>query len=667
MGVEDADFGGYATKANLRCTDGRVINPEAFKHMNGLQVPLVWQHGHNSADNVLGHAILEARNDGVYAYGFFNEETKQGKNAKALVKHKDIKNLSIYANQLVERAKQVFHGVIREVSLVLSGANPGAVIDYVRLQHGDDPNNVDVLEDEAVIHTGIEFDLVKIEAAAAPAEVQHADGESLKDVYATLSDKQKNLVHFMIATALEQAGTMGQSDDNTNEDESLEHEEEEGTGEMTRNVFEQAGATGAAQAPRHTLSHSDIKGIVEAAVEGGSLKNAVKAYALSHGITEMDLLFPEARTLSLTPEFDKRRTEWVSRVLAGTHKSPFSRIKTLSADITQDEARAKGYIKGTYKKEEWFGIQKRVTTPTTVYKKQKLDRDDVIDITDFDIVLWMKGEMRLMLEEEIAISILMGDGRDPSDEDKIKDPAGASEGAGIRSIANDHELYVTTVTVNTGDANSSYEEILDEVVRARQYYKGTGQPTFYTTEPVVVEFMLLRDTNNRRLYNTRQELAAALMVDEIVTVEALERDSSLFGIMVNLADYNVGADKGGEVNLFDDFDIDYNQLKYLIETRISGALTRIKSALVIRKPDASTDTLVDPITSPTFVSSTGVVTIPTQTGVTYKNADTDATLSAGAQAALDPGETLKVHAVANSTYYFRTTAKNDWTFKRPSA
>jgi hypothetical protein len=632
--------------------------------MHGVQVPLVWQHGHGSADNVLGHAILEARDEGVYAWGFFNRETKQGKNTRALVKHKDIKNLSIYANKLVERAKQVFHGVIREVSLVLSGANPGALIDYVNIQHGD---TVLELDDEAIIHTGLDIDFVADDDD--DEDLQHADSETVQDILNTFNEKQRNVLNFLVGAALEDAGAMAQSDD-TDEDESLTHEEEEGTGEMGRNVFEQAGAgaTGTATKPQHTLSHSDVQDIVKTWAQRGSssMKAVIQEYALAHGVENMDLLFPEAKALTNTPEFDKRRTEWVKGVLDATHKSPFSRIKTLSADITQDEARARGYIKGTYKKDEWFGLQKRVTTPTTVYKKQTFDRDDIIDITDFDFIAWVKAEMRLMLEEELARAILFGDGRDPGDEDKIKDPAGASEGAGIRSIANDHELYVTYVTINTGDANSSVEEILDELIRARQYYKGTGTPTLYTTEPVVVEWMLLRDTQGRKMYRTREELANELMVDRIVTVEAMEGLPELYGIIVNLADYNVGADRGGEVNLFDDFDLDYNQLKYLIETRISGALVKIKSALVLKKPDEDTDELVAP-NSPTFVSSTGVVTIPSQTGVIYKNGVTGATLSSGAQAALDPGETLKVHADPDDGYYFRTTAKNDWTFKRPTA
>lgn len=663
--MEGADFGGYATRANLECTDGRTIKPEAFKHMNGIKVPLVWQHGHNSADNVLGHAILEARDDGVYAWGFFNQETRQGKNARALVKHKDLNNLSIYANKLVERSKQVFHGFIREVSLVLSGANPGALIDYVNIQHED--GTITELDEDAIIHTGLDIDYV---ADDDEGDLEHADEETIQDILNTFNEKQRNVLNFLVGAALEDAGDMAQSDD-TDEDESLTHEEEEGTGEMGRNVFEQAGAsaTGTATKPQHTLSHSDVQEIVKTWAQRGSssMKAVIQEYALQHGVEDMDLLFPDPKLLTNTPEFDKRRTEWVRSVLDGTHKSPFSRIKTISADITQDEARARGYVKGTYKKEEWFGLQKRVTTPTTVYKKQKFDRDDIIDITDFDFIAWVKAEMRLMLEEELARAILFGDGRDPGDEDKIKDPAGATEGAGIRAIANDHELYVTYVTINTGDANSSVEEILDELIRARQYYKGTGTPTLYTTEPVVVEWMLLRDTQGRKLYRTREELASELMVDRIVTVEAMEGMPEIYGIIVNLADYNIGADRGGEVNLFDDFDLDYNQLKYLIETRVSGALVKIKSALVLKKPEADTDTLVDPITSPTFVSSTGVVTIPSQTGVVYKNGVTGDTLSSGAQAALDEGETLKVHADPASTYYFRTTAKNDWTFKRPTA
>lgn len=699
----DADFSGYATKAGLKCSDGLTITPDAFKHMDKVKVPLVWQHGHSSPENVLGHAILEARPDGVYAYGYFNN-TPQGRNTKALVEHGDVDKLSIYANKIVRKATQVFHGMIREVSLCISGANPGALIDWVRVQHSDDPTDISVLDDEAVIYSGLTIEhanktygtktqtsttelvdgnVISVRTSTnetlntimednnvsslSYSDIEHASDDTVRSIYDKMTAEQKGVLHFLVGEAVKRAGGSVKQSDTTQEGDLAHGQEEEGQGEVKHNVFENSGAgTGTATKERHSISHSDMKGIVDSAVKSGSLKDAVEQYAIAHGITDIDVLFPDARTITDRPEFNKRRTEWVSAVLGGTRKTPFSRIKTVTADLTQDEARAKGYIKGTYKKEEWFGVTSRVTTPTTVYKKQKLDRDDIVDITDFDVVAWIKAEMRMMLEEELARAILIGDGRDPGDADKIKDPGAAAEGAGIRAIANEHELFATTVYVNLDDSNSNMLEVIEEVVRARTFYKGTGTPTFYTTEAVIVEMLLLKDTQNRRLYNTVQELAAALRVDEVVAVEVMESQTDLVGIIVNLSDYNVGADKGGEISLFDDFDIDYNQYKYLIETRISGALTRIKSALVIRKT-AAANVLVHPVTSPTFNSSTGVITIPTQTGVVYKNQDGMVTLTAGAQAALDPGESMDVIAVPATNYYFRTNAQDEWTFKRPAA
>ena len=689
MGAK-ADFSGYATKAGLKCSDGRTIMSEAFQHDDGKQVPLVWQHGHNSPENVLGHAVLEHRKDGVYAYAYFND-TSSAKSAKALVEHKDITALSIYANQLVEKSKQVFHGVIREVSLVLSGANPGALIDNVSVAHGD--GQVDVLDDEAVIYTGLTLEhedrtyssktqttttemlngevvatrsstsentsLVKDKADPnlMYSDIEHAkkDGPTVQDVYDSLSEEQKNVVHYMIGAALEGSAAKhsGTTDDNEG---TLDNQE--GSTEMTHNVFEKDGAQ--AGELKHVLSHEDVKGIVADAMKSGSLKHAVEAYALQHGITDIDLLFPDAKNVTGAPEFDKRRTEWVAGVINGTKHSPFSRIKTLSADLTHDEARAKGYIKGSLKKEEFFGLQKRITTPTTIYKKQKLDRDDILDITDFDVVAWLKGEMRLMLEEELARAILIGDGRDVSDEDKIKDPAGIADGAGIRSIAGEHELYAATVYVNLADASSSYSELADEIIRSRRLYKGTGTPTFYTTETVLSNLLLTKDTQGRKLWRNQDELANELRVAGIVTVEVMEDQGDLVGIIVNLADYTIGADKGGETTMFDDFDIDYNQYKYLIETRLSGSLTKIRSALVLRTT-AAANVLVDP-NSPTYNTTTRVVTIPSQTGVVYKNADTNATLTAGAQTALAVGATLNVLAVPATNYYFESNADDEWSF-----
>jgi hypothetical protein len=660
------DFSGYATKAGLRCSDGRTITAEAFKHMDGVTVPLVWQHGHSDINNVLGHAVLKARADGVYAYGFFNN-TPQGKHAKEMVQHKDLNKLSIWANELVEKAKTVLHGKIKEVSLVLSGANPGAIIDFVAIEHGD--GEFTESSDEAIIHTGLEIEFT-IEAGEGTTEVvEHAAGEpTLQDIYDSLNDQQKNLVQYMIGEALAgETGGTGQSD--TNAGDAAAHQEGTDANMTTRNTFETAAAADGTKTAveRRTLSHSDMREILTDFQRQGSMKHAVEAFALAHGIDNIDVLFPEVRTVGDAPEFLSRRMEWVSGVLNATRHTPFSRIKTRYADITMDEARAKGYIKGTMKKEEFFSVAKRTTGPTTVYKKQKLDRDDILDITELDVVAWMKGEMRIMLDEELARAILLGDGRAVDDADKIKDPAGAGDGNGIRSVLNDHELYVTTIEANIGDASSSYSEVIDLVLSSMGFYKGTGSPTFYTTLATLNAMLLIKDTLGRRLYATKADVAAAMGVGNIVTVEVMEDSSAypdLLGIIVNLSDYNIGADKGGEVNMFDMFDIDFNQEKYLIETRVSGALVKLKSAIVVKK-SGSSDVLVDPVTSPTFDAETGVVTIPTQTHVTYKDADTGSTLSAGAQTALDPSETMNVVAVPASGYYFAHTWY--WSFTRNAA
>jgi len=660
----EADFSGYATKAGLKCSDGRMITAEAFKHMDGMQVPLVWQHGHNDPENVLGHVKLEAVEDGVRCHAFFNDSPK-GQAAKALVIHKDINALSIYANGLVEkmigRAKQVLHGIIREVSLVLSGANPGAIIDYVAVQHGD--GDLEVLEDEAVIYTGLALEL-----NLAHAE-DDSEGRTLEDVYNSMSDEQKAACHYLLGVALENAG-MAQS--GTEEDEKTETTEDtegdalthqEGNTTVSKNVFEQKN--GPAEGEKHTLSHADVMSIFESAKQSKSFKTAVQEYALAHGIDNIELLFPEAKAITDRPEWDKRRTEWVASVLNGTHKTPFAKIKTLSADLTLDEARAKGYVKGTLKKEEFFAISKRTTGPTTVYKKQKLDRDDIIDITDFDVVAWLWGEIRLMLEEEVARAVLIGDGRDVNDDDKIQDPMAIASGDGVRSILNDHDYYAQTFYVNLLNASSSYAEFIDAVIKNRRYYKGTGMPTMYTTEVVIAELLTLRDAVGRRIYRTLDELATELRVSAIVPVEVMESETDLLCILVNLQDYNIGTNKGGEISQFDFFDIDYNQYKYLMETRLSGALTKLKSAQIYKQV-AGTDTLVVP-NAPTFVSSTGVVTIVATTGVVYKNKDTGATLSTGAQSAIAAGASITVVATPASGYYIADNVNDEWTFTRDDA
>jgi HK97 family phage prohead protease len=651
----ECDFSGYATKAGLKCTDGRTIMPGAFRHQDQTKVPLVWQHGHTDPENVLGHAILEDRDDGTYAYGFFNKSAK-AVHAHGLLEHKDINQMSIWANQLVERAGRVLHGAIREVSLVLAGANPGALIENVTIRHADGDDIT--LDDEVIITTGLELEHEEFKHAddenddGGTTDDAKDDEKSVQDIYDTLSAEQKDVVHYMIGVALEaQAETSNIQQDNLGGDAGTENQE--GSDTMTHNVFEKGktGSESMLSGTGHVLSHSDIAGIVADATKNGSLKDAVEAYALSHGIDDIDILFPEARSLTATPEFDKRRTEWVSTVLNGCRKSPFSRVKTLSADLTVEEARAKGYITGELKKEEFFGVSKRITTPTTIYKKQKLDRDDMLDISDFDVVAWLKGEMRLMLDEELARAVLIGDGRDVAHEDKINE-------GNIRPVAKDHQLYVTTISVNVSDANSTVREIIDALILNRRFYKGTGLPTMYTTETVIAQFMLLNDGMDRRLYRSLDELAAELRVSSIVPVEVMEDEPDIVAILVNLNDYVLGADKGGNVSMFDDFDIDYNQYKYLIETRVSGALTKLKSALVV-KSVASGDAPVVP-TAPTF-DGDDTVTIPTVAGVTYHNSDDDSVVS-GTEI-IAPGEGVTIYAKPAAGKYFASSANTIWTFR----
>ena len=655
------DFSGYVTKYGLKCSDGRTIMSPAFQHQDKTTIPLVWQHSHSDPGNVLGHMDLEHRDDGVYAYGFFND-TDGAKNARTLVNHGDIKSLSIYANQLTEKAKQVLHGIIREASLVLSGANPGALIDNITLAHAD--GDLVTLEDEAVIYTGL--------------DITHADGESqdpadtgdveddvensktVQEVYDSMTSEQQAVVHYMVGAALE--GESGDdashsSDEESDDEKELVHDDNEKEGRrMTRNVFEQSGET--QKEEKHTLTHDAMKGIIADAQRSGSLKEAVESYALKHGIENIDVLFPEARTITDSPEFDSRRVEWVSGVINGTRKSPFTRIKSLVADITFEEARAKGYIKGNLKKEEFISASKRLTTPTTVYKKQRLDRDDIVDITDFDVVVWLKQEMRLLLDEELARAVLVGDGRDMADEDHILDPVGAPQGAGIRSILNDDDLYAATVNVNIDDNNSTPSEIVDAIVGSMRLYKGSGTPTLYTTLPYITDFLLQRDTLGRRLYSSIAEVASEMGVSSIVAVEVMEDYPDVVGIIVNLSDYTLGTDKGGEVNFFDFFDIDYNQYKYLLETRCSGALTKIRSALVIKKV-AAADVLVTP-NEPSFDGTT--ITINGTTGVVYKRADTNAVVVDNATVVLATGQSLKIYATPAAGHYFENNVDDEWTY-----
>ena len=592
------DFSGYATKAGLRCTDGRTITAKAFEHMDGVKIPLVWQHMRDNPENVLGHFVLEHRSDGMYGKGYFNE-SPSAQTAKALLEHGDLDSLSIYANQLIEKSKQVLHGVIGEVSLVLAGANAGAKIDFVRVAHSD--GEVDVMEDEAFITTGLHLEIQhSSEGDEDDESLEHAEDEddddelTIEDVYNSMNDDQKAVVQYMVGAAVDARSSSDgdaehSADDDTDEESSVEHSDsnddedtlthQEGNNVTVRNVFENDDA-----ASRPSLSHSQISQIVSTARKTGSFKEAFLQHAGEYGIDNIDVLFPDAKAITTSPDFVKRRTEWVSRVLGGTKHSPFSRIKSIFADITADEARARGYIKGNLKKEEVFNLLKRVTTPTTIYKKQKLDRDDMVDITDFDVVQWLWVEMRLMLDEELAGAILVGDGRQVDDPDKIVDPAGASSGAGIRSIAHDDAFYAPVVSFDSSAAGWSPDDLIDNVVNALAQYEGSGSPTLFTTTSRMNQMLLQKDDFGRRLYSNRSEIAQLMGIRDIVDVpeSIMARAAGVAGIIVNLQDYTIGTNAGGEISKFDDFDIDYNQYKYLLEGRCTGALTKYRSALILK-------------------------------------------------------------------------------------
>ena len=591
MSKKTFDFSGYATRVDLKCSDGAIIREDAFKHQNGETVPLVWQHLHNGPENILGHAMLEHRKDGVYAYASFND-SEQGRNAKELVRHGDVKALSIYANKLVRRGVDVLHGAIREVSLVLSGANPGAYIDNVVIAHGD---SYETSEDEAIIYTGLSFETQAetIEHADDSKEPDMAE-KTVGDIFETLTEEQKNVVYYMIGEALSEAGADDEAEHSAfyENDDYISHNDGEETITMTRNVFESL-AHGTPMDEGLTLSHSDIESIFADGERKNSLKEAVIAHATTYGIENIDMLFPDAQTIGNRPEFVKRRTEWVASVLTDTHHSPFSRIKTILADITEDDARAKGYIKASMKKEEWFTLAKRVTTPQTVYKKQKLDRNDILDITDFDVVIWVKEEMRLMLDEEIAAAALVGDGRSAGDPDKIKSPSPTADGEGIRAIALDASYYAYKVEWDAADADDV--PFVDRVMTSLVDYTGSGSPKLYTSPQILAGLLVERDTLGRRMYSSRAELATAMGVSAIVDIPAsilaranfqttegaVTTTHSLKGIVANLRDYTFGSDAGGKTTLFDDFDIDFNQQKYLLEARLSGTLTKPFSAATL--------------------------------------------------------------------------------------
>lgn len=632
------DCSGWATKANMLCSDGRTIRKNAFEECDGKTVPVVWNHEHNDPNAVLGHAVLENRDDGVYAYISFNN-TEAGQNAKTLVQHKDIDRLSIWANKLKQMGGDVIHGVIREVSLVLAGANPGAVIDSV-MAHGDGS------EEEAIIRCGeyIDFDdelTHSDEGKKGETEVgtdnkeqkpaaKKDDGKTVADVFNTLTEDQKTVVYAMIRQALEDAGAgtdnedkvevkhAASEDNSADSDETVadvfntltekqktvvyamigqaledagvdtddvEHSEEGETDFMKQNVFDKETKT----QDQEILTHSEFQEIIGEARRRGSLKDAF----LEHGITDIDTLFPDAQTIDKTPGFIQRDNGWVAGVMAAVHKTPFGRVKSIFADITEDEARAKGYIKGKQKKDEVFKMLKRVTTPVTVYKKQSLDRDDMLDITDFDMIPWLKGEMRMMLNEELARAFLFGDGRSTSAEDKINEQ-------NIRPVWTDDDVYTVKSEITITKATTAEDKaraFIKACIKSRKEYKGSGNPTMYMSEDMLTDCLLLEDQNKRVIYDTVEKLATRLRVNKIVPVPVMEGLSRikganthfLAGLYVNLTDYNVGTDRGGDVTMFDDFDIDFNKQKYLIETRCSGAMCKPYGAVAIEFVQATTD------------------------------------------------------------------------------
>lgn len=564
----NCDFSGWATRNDLKCADGRIIRKDAFKCNNGQKVPLVWNHQHNDPLNVLGHALLENRDEGVYAYCSFNN-SESGQAAREVVEHGDICALSIFANQLQQRGPDVLHGVIREVSLVMAGANPGAFIESV-IKHGEE------CEEEGIIYTGEPITLVHAaEAAKEDNNVQtekKEDNRTVADVFDTLTEDQKTVVYAIIGQVLE----------NNKVGADTKNDSEEEDSKMQHNLFDPE-----TQDTAKTLSHDAVQTIIGDAKRCGSMKASVLEHSAEYGIDQIDYLFPEAKSLNNPPEFIKRDTGWVGKVMGKVHHTPFSRIKSVFANITEDEARAKGYFKGNLKKEEVFSLLKRTTSATTVYKKQKMDRDDKIEITDFDVIAWLKSEMRMMLDEELARAYLIGDGRLASSDDKISE-------TNIRPIYKDDDLYTIKrkVPVAKGaDEDAKARSFIKQVIRARKDYKGSGNPDLYTTEDMLTSMLLLTDTTGRDLYTDESQLAKKLRVNEIITVPVMEgikgvNGGDLMGIVCNLSDYNVGADKGGAINMFEDFDIDYNQEKFLIETRCSGALTKPYSAIALELDEA---------------------------------------------------------------------------------
>lgn len=593
MNKTDYDFSGWATRSNIKCSDGRTIMKDAFKQNDGQKVPLVWNHQHDDPSEVLGHALLENRDDGVYAYCKFNN-TESGQNAKALVQNGDVDKLSIYANKLKTVTNNVIHGCIREVSLVLAGANPGAYIDSV-IVHGEGSD----IEEEGVIYTNENIDIIEhsektdskddgansqnnkkeenVKMDEKEKQEEKKDEKTVQEVFDTLNEEQKNAVYAIVGQAVEDAKKENSSDDEENNDEEGDSED------MKHNVFDKDDK-------QDVLMHSEmINEAVRDAKKYGSMKESFMAHAEANNMENYEILFPDATELYKEPRVIEEDRSWVAKVMNKVKHTPFSRVKTTFGRMTEPEARAKGYIKGNMKTDIKMSFLNRVTTPTTVYIKNDIDRDDVIDITDFDIVAWQKREMRKNLDRELALAMLLGDGRNVSDPNKINEQ-------NIRPVLTDNEMYTIQYTVTDGvdynNPNNSHSEndsvtkgVVRAAIKSRKEYKGSGHPSFYTTEDLLTEMLLIEDQNGRLIYDSIQKLCTALRVDEIITIPEMEGDAykDIYGIIVNMNDYTAGADKGGSVNMFDDFDIDYNQMKYLMETRMSGALTVPYSAIVLKK------------------------------------------------------------------------------------
>ena len=609
---KDYDFGGWATKNNIKCSDGRTILKDAFKQNDGQKVPLVWNHQHNDPSEVLGHALLENREEGVYAYCKFNN-TESGQTAKSLVTNGDVDKLSIYANKLKTHMNNVMHGCIREVSLVLAGANPGAFIDTV-ISHGEDAE----AEEEGIIYTDEHIETIEHsddesykkgetdmedENKKVDEEKKDENNEkTIQEVFETLNEEQKNAVYAIVGQALEhnddsedeseddskdESEDDSENKDNDSEDNS-ENNNDEGEEDMKHNVFDNDKNND------EVLQHSEIlASAIQDAKKYGSLKESVIEHAAINNITDIGKLFPDATALNKEPIMIEKDQTWVGKIMNAIKHTPFSRVKVTMGKMTEPQARAKGYIKGNKKTNIQMAALNRIVTPTTVYIKNEIDRDDVIDITDFDVVAWQKREMRKELDKELALAALLGDGRDISDNDKINEQ-------NIIPIIKDVDTFTIKYTItegvdykqanNSASNNDSFTKgIIRAAIRSRKEYKGSGSPTFFTTEDYLTDMLLIEDQNGRRIYESLAQLALALRVKEIVTIPEMEQEAykDIVGVIVNMADYTMGADKGGSVNMFDDFDIDYNQMKYLMETRCSGALTVPYSAIVLKKAGAS--------------------------------------------------------------------------------